>query len=167
VAEKERDEARRQKAIADQRLKDIMDLAGRTLFDAHSAIASLPGSIPARKQIVETTLSYLESMASHIGENDEMRETLTEAYYKVSLIQGDPHGASLQDNAGAEESLHKAEAILLPAYHRHPNDPGLMLRWIEVQSGLADVANHSGKLSEGVHIYLELLLVAHRMAHSK
>lgn len=166
VAEKERDEAKRQKAIADQRLKDIMDLAGRTLFDAHSAIASLPGSIPARKKIVETTLSYLESMASHIGENDEMREALTEAYYKVSLIQGDPHGASLQDHAGAEESLHKAEAILLPAYHRHPNSPGLMLRWIEVQSGLADAANHSGKLQEGVHIYLELLPVTRRLART-
>ena len=166
MAEKERDEAKHQKAIADQRLKDIMELAGRTLFDAHSAIASLPGSIPARKKIVETTLSYLESMAGHIGENDEMREALTEAYYKVWLIQGDPHGASLQDNAGAEESLHKAEAILLPAYHRHPNDPGLMLRWLEIQSGLADLVYRSGKLREGVRIYLDLLPVTRRLART-
>jgi serine/threonine protein kinase/tetratricopeptide (TPR) repeat protein len=164
LAENERDEAERAKALADQRLKDILQLADRTLFDVHDAIAPLPGSLPARRKIAETTLDYLKTMENNVGTNDEMREALTAAYFKVSLIQGNPHGASLQDSASAEQSLLKAQALLLPAYHRHPNDAGLMMRLIEVRSSLSDLIYRSGRTQEAIQIYVDLLPVAHRLS---
>ncbi|HEY5329722.1 MAG TPA: serine/threonine-protein kinase [Acidobacteriaceae bacterium] len=160
----ERDEANAQKAIADQRLDDIFQLADRTLFDVHEAIAPLPGSLPARRKIVETTLQYLQSMEKNVGANQDLREALTAAYYKVALIQGDPHGASLQDAASAEKSLLKAQEILLPAYRLKPNDPNLMLRWIEVRSGLADLMYRSDRANQAVQIYIDLIPVAHRVS---
>lgn len=160
----ERDKANSQKAIADQRLDDIFQLADKTLFDVHDAIAPLPGSLPARKAIVETTLEYFQSMEDNLGTDKNLREALTSAYYKVSLIQGNPHGASLQDLASAEKSLLKAQEILLPAYRREPNDSHLMLRWIEVQSGRADLMSISNREREAIQIYTDLLPVAHRVS---
>ena len=167
LALKERDEAEQQKKIADERLKDIVDLAGRTLFDVHTAVASLPGSIPARKAIVQTTLDYLKSMETNVGANDNMREVLAEAYYKVALIQGDPHGPSLQDSASAERTLKQAEAVLLPAYRRNPKDAGLMLRLIEVKSAESDLIYRSGRVEEAAKIYVDLLPVTHRLFLTK
>ncbi len=160
----ERDEANSEKAIADQRLDDIFELADKTLFDVHDAIAPLPGSLPARKAIVEATLEYFQSMENKVGADKNLREALTAAYYKVSLIQGNPHGASLQDLTSAEKSLLKAQKILLPAYRRQPNDSVLMLRWLEVQSGRADLMSVSNRANEAIQIYTDLLPVAHRVS---
>jgi tetratricopeptide (TPR) repeat protein len=167
LASKQRDEAEQEKALADQRVKDIFELADRTLFDAHDAIAVLPGSLAARKALVKTTLEYLQSLEKNAGLDDDMREALCAAYYKIAMIQGDPQGASLQDSAAAETSLLKGQAILMPAYNIHPNSPGLMLRLIETRASLAELKYRSGRREEGVQAYIDLLPVAHRLSFAK
>jgi tetratricopeptide (TPR) repeat protein/tRNA A-37 threonylcarbamoyl transferase component Bud32 len=167
LALNERDDARSQKAIADQRFQEIMKLAEHTLFDIHDDIASLPGSMAARRKIIQTTLDYFESLQKTVGDNDDIRQALVAAYYKIALIQGSPRGASLQDSAGAEETLRKAQAVLLPAYHRHPGDSGLVLRWFEIRTLMADLIYRSGRPQEGIQMYVELLPLAHRLPHFK
>jgi tetratricopeptide (TPR) repeat protein len=164
IADLQRDEARHQKAIADQRVKDTLQLANRTLFDVHDAIAVLPGSVSARRTIVKTTLEYLENLEHQAGLDDEMREVLCAAYYKVAMIQGNPQGASLQDFQGAETNLLKGQALLMPAYNRNPNDSGLMLRLIEVRSSLADLMYRSGREEQAIQAYIDLLPVAQRLS---
>jgi len=97
IANSQRDDAQHQKALADQRVKDILQLANRTLFDVHDAIETLPGSMAARRTIVKTTLDYLEGLQREAGMDDQMREALCAAYYKIAMIQGNPQGAGLQD----------------------------------------------------------------------
>ena len=167
LADQQRDEAKREKAVGDQRVKDILALADRTLFDVHDAIATLPGSVSARRTLVKTTLEYLEKLEHQVGMDDELREALTAAYYKIAMIQGDQQGASLQDSQGAEQNLLKAEALLMPAYNRHPNDPGLMMRLIEVRSSLADLNYRAGHRQEAIKGYLDLLPVTQRLAAIK
>jgi tetratricopeptide (TPR) repeat protein len=164
LADAQRDDAQQQKAMADGRVKDMLHLAGNTLFEVHDAIAKLPGSVAARKTLVKTTLEYLESLQQQVGMDDEMREALCAAYYKVAMIQGDPQGASLQDFQGAETNLLKAQTLLMPAYDRRPGDPGLMLRLIEVRGGLADLLYRDGHREQAVKAYSDLLPVAHRLA---
>ncbi len=166
IAEQQRDIAQRETAVAEQRLADMLELAGRTLFDVHDAVAKLPGSMAARQEIVKTTLEYLEHLEKQVGLNDEMRIALAAAYYKVSLIQGNFSGPSLQDFPAAEASLEKGKAIILPVYTRKGGDPAVMLRWIEIQSGLADLAYHAGQDQEAIQIDLALLPVAHRLAQA-
>jgi len=164
IADTQRDEAERQKALANERLHDILGIANKTLFSVHDAIAKLPGSVAARRTLVNTTLTYLESLQKEVGLDDEMREALCVAYYKVAMIQGDQQGASLQDSQGAEANLLKAQALLMPAYNRHPNNPDMMLRLIEVRASLADFTYRSGSREQGVQKYIELLPVAHRLS---
>jgi eukaryotic-like serine/threonine-protein kinase len=167
IADSQRDEAQHQKALADQRVKDILQLANRTLFDVHDAIETLPGSMAARRIIVKTTLDYLEGLQREAGMDDQMREALCAAYYKIGMIQGNPQGASLQDFQGSETSLLKGEKILMPAYDRNPNDPDLMMRLIEIRSGLATLMYRSGRQEQGIHTYLDLLPLTQRLAKVK
>jgi tetratricopeptide (TPR) repeat protein len=167
IAETERDEAQHEARKADHRLHDIMQLAASTLFAGNQAIASLPGSLPARQQLVQTTLTYLQSLDKDAANDQEMQEALTEAYYKLALLQGDPRGPSMGDAASAEKSLHKAEEVLRPAYRRHPNDPGLMLRLIGVQGTLADLLFAQGRKDESVQMCVALVPVAHRLSQAK
>jgi eukaryotic-like serine/threonine-protein kinase len=167
IAAEQRDEAQHQKAIADQRVKQMMELADRTLFRVHDAIATLPGSLAVRKALLQTTLEYLQDLQKQAPLDDEMREALCAAYYKVAMIQGDPHGASLQDFKGSETNLLKGQELLMPAYNRHPNDTGFMLRLVEIRASLADLMVRSDRLKEGVQMHIDLLPVTHRLYLAK
>ena len=164
LADTQRDEAERETLVADHRAKDILGLANRTLFDVHDSIAKLPGALPARQILVKTTLDYLENLQHEAGLDDQMRQTLCAAYYRIALIQGNATSVSLQGFQAAQSSLLKGQAILMPAYDRHPNDRELMLRLIEVRSSLADLIYRSGRKAEDIQIDIDLLPVAHRLS---
>lgn len=167
IASQQRELAEQQKTLAEQRSKDIVELAGRALFDVHDAIVTLPGSVDARRTLVKTTLEYLQNLQKQQGMNDEMRQALAAGYFKVATIQGNPLGPSLQDFAAAEASLLEGQKILMPAYNRHPEVPDLMLRLIEIRSSLARLMYRSGREHEAIQYYLDLLPVAHRLASLK
>ena len=153
----------RERALAEQRASDLVDLANRTLFDVHAAIAPLPGALAARRKIVKTTLDYLERL-EHEGRRDERTQrVLSDAYLKVGMIQGDPFNASLQDFDGARQSLHKAEALLAPPYRARSNDADLMERWVETESALAALAGQSNQRQPAVQALLKLLPIAHQL----
>jgi tetratricopeptide (TPR) repeat protein/predicted Ser/Thr protein kinase len=163
IADQQRDEAERQRARAERRVSDLVDLANRTLFDVHTAIESLPGGVGARRKIIETTLDYLARLEKEDGQDERIRVVLSEAYYKIGMIQGDGYGPSLEDFDGARVSFHKAKALLAPLYHATSGDPDLMLRWISVEAGLADLVYRAGRREEAAKALLRLLPIAHRL----
>ena len=166
IAEEQRDIAQHETEVAEQRLADMLALANRTLFDVHDAVAKLPGSMAARKQIVKTTLDYLERLRKETGLDDDMRLALASAYFKISLIQGTFGAASQQDYAGAEASLMKGEEVLLPLYQKNSSEPKVMTRWIQIQEALADLDYQAGKDPDAIKIDLALLPIAHRLAQA-
>ena len=163
LANEQRDRAERLRAIADQRTASILDLANRTLFDIHDSIAALPGSMDARRTLVKTTLDYLENLEQQQGLDDKMRATLAAAYFKVAMMQGNPHGASLQEFDLAEKTLLKGQLVLMPAYSRAPEDRALMMRYIEIRYSLADLIFRSGRTKEAVQVNRDLLPIAHKL----
>jgi serine/threonine protein kinase len=163
IADEQRDRALRESARAEQRLTDLLDLAGHTLFDIHDALAALPGAIEARQRVVGTTLEYLQKLEKTNGLDDRMRLVLSSAYLKVGAVQGDPVGPSLQDSDGALRSYRKAEAVLAPLYRRRPDDPAVMLRWLQIERSLADLTGRIGHPAEAVQAYVALLPAAHRL----
>jgi len=164
IADEQRDLAVRESARADQRLTDLLDLADRTLFDIHDAIATLPGAVAARQRIVGTTLGYLESLEKSHGLDDRMRLALSAAYLKIGATQGDPIGPSLQDFEGALGSYRKAEAVLAPLYRSRQNDPAVILRWLRIETAVADLTTRNGHPREAARAFVALLPVAHRLA---
>lgn len=166
IAEEQRDAAQHEKTVADERANDLFELANRALFDVENSIEKLPGSLDARKKLVKTTLDYLERLRNENGLDNRMRLTLSQAYFKVSMIQGSHYFPSLQDFKGAEASLRKAAAIILPLYENNPGNPQVTSQYLDIQIELANNLQEAGR-PEAVAIYNRLLPVAHRIAQVK
>ena len=100
-----------ERARAERRFADVRRLSTSFLFDFHDAIATLPGSTPARLLVVSKALEYLDSLASEAGDDRELQKELAAAYDRVGDVQGNPGAANLGDIDGAIKSYRKAEAI--------------------------------------------------------
>jgi non-specific serine/threonine protein kinase/serine/threonine-protein kinase len=96
---------------ADRRFTDVRKLANSMLFEIHDSIQDLPGSIPARKLLVERALQYLDSLAQESGSDPSLQRELAIAYKRVGDVQGYPFRANLGDTEGALKSYRKALAI--------------------------------------------------------
>jgi eukaryotic-like serine/threonine-protein kinase len=163
LADRQRDEAQVQRAHAEQRLTDLTNLANRTLFDVDTAVQFLPGALAARQLIVKTTLDYLERLEKGASGDERIRLVLSAGYYKIGLIQGSTYAPSLHDFPGARVSLRKAEALLAPLYRAAPNDPDLMLRWIQIEDGLGDILFRLDQNKASAETYRAMFSVAHRL----
>jgi tetratricopeptide (TPR) repeat protein/predicted Ser/Thr protein kinase len=110
-AEGEHAEADSQRALAERRFTEVRELASKFMFDFHDAIAPLPGTIPARKMVVETGIRYYDSLVKDAGGNRELLEEIARGYDRLGDVQGNPFKANLGDFAGAAESYRKALAV--------------------------------------------------------
>jgi eukaryotic-like serine/threonine-protein kinase len=166
ISEEQRDVAQRETAIAGERVSDLFELANRTLFDVHDSVAKLTGSIDTRKQIVKTTLEYLEHLREENGLDDRMRLALAGAYYKVAEIQGSYYFPSLQDFDGAQASLKTAARIIDPLYERDPSDTQVAMRYLDIHIEITNNMQEAGK-PEAVKDYTDLLAIARRVAKAQ
>lgn len=103
--------AQAERARAERRFTDVRRLSTSFLFEFHDAIATLPGSTPARLLVVSKALEYLDSLAAEAEGDRELQRELAAAYDRVGDVQGNPGAANLGDIAGAIASYRKAEAI--------------------------------------------------------
>ena len=90
---------------AQRRLTVMVELANRSLFDVHSAIERLPGAMDARREIVKTTIAYLENLSKDAGQDDDLRLSIATAYWRLGDIQGYADKPNLGDLKGALASF--------------------------------------------------------------
>ena len=103
--------ARAERARAERRFADVRRLSTSFLFEFHDAIATLPGSTPARLLVVSKALEYLDSLAAEAAGDRQLQRELAAAYDRVGDVQGNPAAANLGDAEGALKSYEKAAAI--------------------------------------------------------
>ena len=118
---------------AQKRFDDVRKLANSLLFEINDSMQDLPGSIPARKLLVDRALQYLDSLAQESGSDASLQRELAMAYKRVGDVQGYPFLANLGDTKGALKSYQKAWAIEDPLLKANPEslDDGLNLAVIE------------------------------------
>jgi len=103
----------RERSAAQWRFQQVRNLANKVLaFDG--VLQGIPGSTPARKEIVAISKEYLESLASEARTDRELALEIGHAYYKLALAEGLPGGQNLGQYAAAEESLGRANALMAP-----------------------------------------------------
>ena len=163
-AEVARAEEERQRLHAEQSLTQLLGIADKTLFDIHDEVAKVPGTTEARRVMVKTTLDYLESIQKENGLDDRLRLALGSGYSRIAAIQGAPFHPSLGDSAGALASYKKAEALLAPLFASRPDDPEVILEWLEVKTGIAELAFTQSQSAQVADMYSPLLPVARRLA---
>ena len=104
-------QARRQEALAQERFREVRELAHSLLFDYHDQIATLPGSTAVRERLVTDSLNYLDRLTQAAGNDLSLQRELVMAYLKVGDIQGRGAAANLGNTKGAFESYQKSLVI--------------------------------------------------------
>jgi len=149
---------------AERRLSQMVELANRSLFDVHSAIETLPGAMNARREIVKTTVSYLEDLSKDAGQDDNLRRSLATAYWRLADIQGFGGKPNLGDKQGALASYRKSAELLEPLRTRRANDPQVLMQATETYHHMGTVLDEIGDVPGMVKAYENALPDAQRLA---
>ena len=116
VAIWQRGVARQEQARADQRFREVRQLANALIFKIHDAVAPLPGSTPVRRTIVDEALAYLERLERESGADDvTLRLEMAAAYRKIGAILGDPQRPNLGDRDAAIAQYERGRALAVAA----------------------------------------------------
>ncbi len=127
-------------ARAHKRFEEVRGLANAVLFEFDDQLRDLPGSLPARRLLVERALQYLDRLPS--DESDAGLEFALErarGYVKVAGVQGTPGRPNLGDRDGALANLSKALSIIEPLNEQQPGTR-------EIESALAETLLDRGAL---------------------
>jgi non-specific serine/threonine protein kinase/serine/threonine-protein kinase len=108
IAVREARIAHTERARAEQRFKDVRELANSDLFELHDAIQQLPGSASARNMVIQRALKYLEKLSRDAADDRNLMEELTTGYERVAALQGNFSGPGIGDTAAALTSYEKA-----------------------------------------------------------
>jgi non-specific serine/threonine protein kinase/serine/threonine-protein kinase len=112
---------------AEQRFADVRGLAAFVMFDMHDAISGLPGSTPARKQLVEKSLEYLDRVGSEATNDPALLAELAAGYHRLSELQGAGGVANLGDRPGAVASARKSIALRERVAASRPDDASALV----------------------------------------
>ncbi len=133
---------------AERRFDEVRGLANFVLFDMHDAIAPLPGSTPARKQLVEKALEYLDGLAGEAGTDPVLSAEIARGYQRLAMVQGFGVAANLGDSAGALESIRKAIRLLEPLRAAASTDPVHTAELASCYGVLARILRQQGEAGE-------------------
>lgn len=156
--------ARAERARAEQRFYDVRQLANSLLFEVHDAIATLPGSTPARKILVDRALQYLDKLAKEAKGDLSLQRELAAAYEKVGDVQGGFRTSNLGDTAGFISSYRKALAIREAVYQADPENLVAQRELLRTHGRLSDALLGAGDPSGSLEQLRALLPIAARLA---
>jgi eukaryotic-like serine/threonine-protein kinase len=128
IAHQQTEIARQQRAQAEERFKDLRQVANSFMFEFHDSIKHLAGATPARALLVRRSREYLDRLARDANGDPSLQQELVTAYVKLGDIQGNPAEADLGDTNSAKVSYQNAFAILQPLLASHPNERPLQLQ---------------------------------------
>jgi non-specific serine/threonine protein kinase/serine/threonine-protein kinase len=135
-----------QARIAERHAADVRELAGALIFEVDDLIRDLPGSTPAREQIVARALEYLDRLEADTAADPGLRRELAVAYQRVGNIQGNPNVSNLGDTRGALASYRHALTLAEDVVRRDPGDPEAHRSLAVIHEKLADVQAWTGDL---------------------
>ncbi len=115
-------EARRQRAVAEERFRDLRGLANTLIFDVHDAVAKLPGATAVRELVLSRGVHYLDRLSSQAGRDTALQRELADAWERIGTVQG----AGFESNVGktdeAMRSFGRSLALREALIERRPND---------------------------------------------
>jgi tetratricopeptide (TPR) repeat protein len=162
-AEAETQVARTEQDRSRRRLAQMLELANRSLFDVHTAIEKLPGATEARRQIVVTTLRFLEDLSQDAGQDDGLRFMLSASYFKVANVLGYPLQPNLGDTQGALANYEKSVALIEPLLAKHPDRPEYVLQWVQAKVNWATLLASTANEPRALQMMRDILPTAQRL----
>lgn len=153
-------DAQAQRRRAEQRLQELVQLANSSLFGVHDQIARLPGAVDVRRNIVRSTLGYLENLTKDAATDPQLLRSVAAAYARLGDVQGLPTTPSLGDYAGALESYRTADRLCSRLLQGNPDDLKLQEQWLSLQYRIAAVLGETQRTTEAKAVYENALAKA-------
>jgi serine/threonine protein kinase/tetratricopeptide (TPR) repeat protein len=161
-AEAQAHEAQNQRQRAEQRMRQLLQLANKSLFDIHGAIATLPGATEARRQLVTTTLEYLDSLSKDDSLDFDLAHATADGYLFLAQIQGLPYRPNLGQPKEALVNLAKAEAILQRLKQQQPNNFALWMMSVGLYQTAGSIQEYTGGTGAALAQYTKALAAARK-----
>ena len=104
-------EAERARGLAESRYRDVRSLATNMMFEVDGAIATLPGSVYARRLVVSRALQHLDRLSTESDDDPGLLGDLATGYEKIADIQGSPFEFNLGEGEAALDNARRALAL--------------------------------------------------------
>ena len=152
--------ANKQRQIAEQKSKEIREIANSFVFEIHDAIKNLPGSTAARALIVKRALELLAAQEQNAENDLGLQKDLAFSYQKVADIQGQPFLSNIGDTAGALKNYEKSLEYFQKVSKQKPKDNEATYNLSIAHQRMGDILNSLGKADEAISSHKQALLFA-------
>ncbi len=119
--------AERERALAQKRFDLSRTMVKDVLFDFQDRLASVPGTLQARRQLVDRTKTYLQQLGADAQDDPGLLADLSLVERRLGDISGNPLVPNIGDTPAARLHFQRAEELIRRANALRPNDPKLSL----------------------------------------
>jgi non-specific serine/threonine protein kinase/serine/threonine-protein kinase len=134
----------RQARLVKRRFDEARRLIHTVIFDIQPKMGAVPGTTPLRKDLIESTLHYLEALARDAGDNPALLRDLSASYVQLARVQGLQGEANVGDVQAARQTLREAEKLVERLLTLDPNGPESLHEAVLVERALALSFLHEG-----------------------
>jgi eukaryotic-like serine/threonine-protein kinase len=133
-----------QARLAQRRFDEARQLIHTVIFDLQPKLAAVPGTTPLRKELIESTLTYLQALARDAGDDPTLLRDLAASYVQLARVQGLRGEANVGDIEGAHRSLGEAKKLVDRLLQLDPDAPESLFEAFIVERQLALSFLHEG-----------------------
>jgi non-specific serine/threonine protein kinase/serine/threonine-protein kinase len=127
----------RQARLAQRRFDEARRLIHTVIFEIQPKMGAVPGTTPLRKDLIESTLQYLEALARDAGDNPALLRELSSSYVQLARVQGIAGGANVGDVQAARRTLGQAQKLVERLLTLDPTGPESLHEAVAVERNLA------------------------------
>jgi non-specific serine/threonine protein kinase/serine/threonine-protein kinase len=113
----------RQARLAQRRFDEARRLIRTVIFDIQPKMGAVAGTTPLRKELIESTLHYLEALARDAGDNPALLRELSASYVQLARVQGLAGDANVGDVHAARRTLGEAQKLVERLLKLDPDGP--------------------------------------------
>jgi tetratricopeptide (TPR) repeat protein len=103
--------AGQERAVAQQRFKQVRELANQLVFKYHDQMVNLPGATKVREALLVDAAAFLDSLHQAAADDPQLAHELANTYYRISRLQGVARSVNTGQHELAQANLDKAIAL--------------------------------------------------------
>jgi tetratricopeptide (TPR) repeat protein len=155
-------EAERQRTLAQKRFELSRALVNDVLFQFLDRLADAPGTIQARRHLVDRTRDYINKISVDAQDDPGLLADLSLVERRLGDLAGNPSASNLGDTPGAKQHYERAVQLARRAYQLKPNDDEAEVALVMGLKSQADFYFWNDDLAHSEKLLLELLPMAER-----
>ena len=159
-------EAERQRALAQKRFDLSRALVNDVLFEFLDRLADAPGTIQARRHLVDRTKSYINKIAADAQDDPGLLVDLSLVERRLGDIAGNPSASNLGDSAAAAQHFQRAVDLSRQARKLRPDDEEAEVALANALKSQGDFFFWNDDLARAEKIFLEQLPIAEHLVRA-